>query len=791
MNTTRLGNDFAEEIANIYKLMGYDVTVNIDVDGQQVDILVSTNIAGAGLFNQIVECKYKSNNVSVSNDDVQSIAKAFAVSKMLHNVNGCVLVTNSNFSLKAKEIAEKTGVVLKTKDELIYELINFKPYLNKVVTDFTNAFTLHDKSWYIHSFIKKADDTVVNLVDYVDQWLALEHKSPLAIKGSYGSGKSSFCIYYAYKLITSGSKKIPVIIQLRDYQRAIKIEDVIRDFLLNECEVKTPRYDVFNQMFDAGNILLFFDGFDEMAAKVDPAILESNLMEIEKFSARGNVILTCRPEYFVTEKEEKNAWIPHSNFLSARLSTYQVAELQEWKFDQVTEYVEKRLQFETDKERIPQCLKAIENLPELGNLSSRAVHLELIVKMLPIMFSEDTPINRPNLYKTYIDSELMREVVKNKRLRLIPDSERFDLMIEVAAINHLYDRPINFEQVSQVIANYVNVASSELEAITRDFLNRSFLVRKGDNYFFAHKSIAEFLVALKIKEQILLENFAILDNNYNRIIASMVVEMLGGIENLDRVIGYLKIEHHPAELSLEMFNKYSFFAASCTEFLSKIAKTSREMGMLAHDHGGQIASVMCLMRSTYGKKPHLIREDGDNVISIWGQLYENISLLNKYRVNDLKGTIKYVQHKGMHSLRELLQNCIIPYFLYEIQIQGPDVVMLVDKETISRIFGNIISNATKAMGESGVLTIKTSTKKHFLKKKIVQIVFTNNGPKIPSERLDKIFLLGWTTTASEDGSSHGMGLFIVKTLLQEIEGKVSVVSTDESTSFIIELPVNT
>lgn len=783
MNTTKLGNDFAEEIADLYKLMGYEVSLNVDMDGQQIDIFTSINIAGGGLYKQIVECKYKSNNTSVSNDDVQSIASAFAVSKLLNNVTSCVIVTNSNFSLKAKQVAEKAGVFLKTKDDLIYELIDFRKYLQKVVNDFNDSFTLNNKCWYIQSYVKVDDNNVVGMADYLNEWLNSERKQPIVIKGSYGSGKSSFCSYYSYKLITSQTRLIPIIIQLRDYQRAIKIENVIRDFLNEACDAQM-KYDAFVKMFNKGNILIFFDGFDEMAAKVDQAVLELNLSEIEKFSKKGNVVLTCRPEYFVSEKEEKSAWGPDLNYLSDRLSKYQVAELQEWKIEQVKEYVEKRLHFENEKERIPQCIEAIEKLPELSDLSTRAVHLELIVKMLPIMFRENIPINRPNLYQTYIGSELMREVVRNKRLRLITDNERYDLMKEIAAINHLYDLPINFEHTLNVIHKFVDVSTSELEAITRDFLNRSFLIRKGDAYFFAHKSIAEFLVAVKIKEQILLNNFEILSNNYSNTTAAMAIEMLGGFENPDKVASLLKIEHKPAELSKEMFHKYCFFAIGSIEFLIKVSKCNRYTAMIAHDDGGQLAVSLRLYRSL--EKKFELKEEQQRLVELWNSFYKDLELLKNYHVNELNGTYRYIQNKEMISLVDVLQLCIMPFPSHDIRILKSNVVMFVDKEIVRRIFGNIISNAVRSMGENGTLRIRTIHKKHFLEKVGIRIFFENNGPGIPDENIQKIFEFGFTTR-EKDGNLHGLGLYIVKELLNEIGGDVSVYSTSELTTFVIDL----
>ena len=62
----------------------------------------------------------------------------------------------------------------------------------------------------------------------------------------------------------------------------------------------------------------------------------------------------------------------------------------------------------------------------------------------------------------------------------------------------------------------------------------------------------------------------------------------------------------------------------------------------------------------------------------------------------------------------------------------------------------------------------------------------NNGLPIPQDACDKIFSAGFSTK-----NSSGLGLVIVKELLDELHGKIDVVSSWESgTEFKITLPRN-
>ncbi|MGL4730645.1 MAG: sensor histidine kinase [Clostridium sp.] len=64
------------------------------------------------------------------------------------------------------------------------------------------------------------------------------------------------------------------------------------------------------------------------------------------------------------------------------------------------------------------------------------------------------------------------------------------------------------------------------------------------------------------------------------------------------------------------------------------------------------------------------------------------------------------------------------------------------------------------------------------------IYIYNNGPEIPKDIINKIFEEGFTTKKEED---HGMGLFIVKTIINEWNGTIDVRSDSKKTSFNVKL----
>lgn len=67
----------------------------------------------------------------------------------------------------------------------------------------------------------------------------------------------------------------------------------------------------------------------------------------------------------------------------------------------------------------------------------------------------------------------------------------------------------------------------------------------------------------------------------------------------------------------------------------------------------------------------------------------------------------------------------------------------------------------------------------------IKINISNNGEKIPKDIIDNIFKVGFTT---KENKGDGMGLSIVKDIVESFSGTVKVSSNDKRTSFEIVIP---
>ena len=99
---------------------------------------------------------------------------------------------------------------------------------------------------------------------------------------------------------------------------------------------------------------------------------------------------------------------------------------------------------------------------------------------------------------------------------------------------------------------------------------------------------------------------------------------------------------------------------------------------------------------------------------------------------------------------------------------SPDLNLVLGKHTdYYRIFLNLITNSVEAIRESGEIKIVTENINNF-----VRIGITDNGKGITKEIIPHIFEDKYSTKANND--SHGVGLSIVKKIIDSYHGTITI-----------------
>lgn len=514
------GKRFEDQVADLYRLLGARVVQNIEIHQKKVDILATFRIPGSSREHRvIVECKEA--RAVAANQRIMAFKGLLHIARANGTADSAEIITRTPWSDQAKGFARSSGVELSTYTEKASQLIDFTDYLKTLVSKFDKQDPTRPSepplaSYYVDlSAQRGSGDRAVHIpvIDtFIHDWLDQEDpRAQLAVFGEYGSGKSTLCQKLARDLAVaylagSISSRIPILLNLRDFIGKLDLESYITWFLDRECKVVNPRIELFRAMNEVGIFLLIFDGFDEMAVKVDADTLESNLLEIEKLAAsnKGKLMLTSRPEYFVSAREESEVLTPTVNPFLTRTTHYEPLKILPWNEVQVELLLQRRVPLINGANQPWTYYRdSIRKIGSLSDLSQRPVLLDMIVKTLPRLTSSGETINLPNLYKSYLIGEIKRQKVLKRRSLLLTDEARFKLLQELAAQLYRTRTPfITFADALKLVATEIAPPKPELEAHTRDFLTNSFLIRSGDEYRLSHKSILEFLVAMKLNKEV-------------------------------------------------------------------------------------------------------------------------------------------------------------------------------------------------------------------------------------------------------------------------------------------------
>ena len=116
------------------------------------------------------------------------------------------------------------------------------------------------------------------------------------------------------------------------------------------------------------------------------------------------------------------------------------------------------------------------------------------------------------------------------------------------------------------------------------------------------------------------------------------------------------------------------------------------------------------------------------------------------------------------------------------EIKG-DFIIHGNPEELAQIWTNIINNALQASDNKCTIkiTCDCNTDYHV-------ILISNDGPMIPPENLPYIFDAFFTTKKRGEGT--GLGLNIIKNIIEKHQGFISCKSDEKETTFYINIPVN-
>ena len=149
------------------------------------------------------------------------------------------------------------------------------------------------------------------------------------------------------------------------------------------------------------------------------------------------------------------------------------------------------------------------------------------------------------------------------------------------------------------------------------------------------------------------------------------------------------------------------------------------------------------------------------------------------------------RHRIRASIAESIDKALAAYALrldqqkiYARKEYDDELPMLSFYPSLDLVWLNLIENAIEAIGKSGKIEVRLTTKDEGL---LIQVVDSGNG--IPEEAQEKIFERSFTTKSQ--GGVHGVGLYLVRQIVDRHQGSIQLESRPSKTCFSVWLPILT
>lgn len=185
----------------------------------------------------------------------------------------------------------------------------------------------------------------------------------------------------------------------------------------------------------------------------------------------------------------------------------------------------------------------------------------------------------------------------------------------------------------------------------------------------------------------------------------------------------------------------------------------------------------------------LLQEDLERDVKhkeILSRIRTSVDNMNHTVTNILLYTKEIHPDKSEFALQELIEQAehIATNNIVKKQInlekRLDEFVIDADLELLKQCVANILINAAQAVEFKGNITITSQVKNNTLK-----LLIRDNGCGIPEDMKDKVFKPFFTTK----NTGTGLGLAMVKRVVEAHSGQVYFESEDSGTTFIIQLPI--
>lgn len=222
-----------------------------------------------------------------------------------------------------------------------------------------------------------------------------------------------------------------------------------------------------------------------------------------------------------------------------------------------------------------------------------------------------------------------------------------------------------------------------------------------------------------------------------------------------------------------------FFGTMLQKFyLNNIHETLENMEHLNITLRSQRHEYLNEMQVVYGL---LELEEYEEAYNYLKPVYEDIAKTSKA----LK-TSKPAVNALLQAKLELAEKKGIKFY---IEVSSDLSQLNIEQWNLCKVIGNLLDNSITAVENNGIVGSTNSDKQVHINiledSEFYIFIVYNNGPLIPHDKFETIFKTGYT---SKSGNGHGFGLSIVKDIVCEEGGTITVDSNEKKTQFEVKLP---
>uniref|UniRef100_UPI00366DCA97 WD40 domain-containing protein n=1 Tax=Plantactinospora solaniradicis TaxID=1723736 RepID=UPI00366DCA97 len=328
------------------------------------------------------------------------------------------------------------------------------------------------------------------------------------VLGDFGRGKTFALRELARRLPTAAPDLIPILVELRALDKAHSVDGLVAAHLANHGE-QVIDLKAFRFMLRQGRIVLLFDGFDELVARVTYDRAADHLEALLQ-AADGNakVVVSSRTQHFKTNSQVLTALGERVGLLPHR----RVLNIEDFTPGQIRTYLRHR--YGGDEQAAQERMDLLRGVQDLLGLSRNPRMLGFIANLddrrLAAVAGTSATFSAAALYREILQSWLDFEERRTQGVPGAPVSlGRAELLVAVTRLalrlwesGESYLRLAEIAEVAETLTDLAEFRLSRQQA-THAVGAGSLLVRTDEGLFgFIHASVVEWLVANDLAERL-------------------------------------------------------------------------------------------------------------------------------------------------------------------------------------------------------------------------------------------------------------------------------------------------